>query len=256
MRVLALSIGNTSIRGAVFADRRVAARFRASVRDVATASGLARLVAPHIRGRIDGVAICSVVPALTARIVRGLERALGFRPRVLVPGSDCGIRIAYRRPRELGADRLAAALGVRDLFPGRHAIVVDCGTATTATALRRDGTVLGGAIMPGIELWSDMLAARTAQLPVVPVRKVRTAVGRSAREAIAAGVFIGHVGAVRELVSRVRAEAFGRAPALVVGTGGNAPHFEDEELFDHIEPDLVLHGLRTFVRSANLTSSP
>jgi type III pantothenate kinase len=255
MRVLALSVGNTSIRGAVFVDRRVTARFRTSVGEAATASGLARLLAPHIRGRIDGVAICSVVPALTARITRGLERALGFRPLVLSASSECGIHIAYRRPGDLGADRLAAALGVRDLFPGRHAIIVDCGTATTVTALRRDGFLLGGAIMPGIDLWPKMLAARAAQLPMAPIRKVRTAIGRSPREAIAAGVFLGHAGAVRELVSRVRTEAFGRARALVIGTGGNAPRFADERLFDRIEPELVLHGLRTFILRARLTGS-
>jgi len=61
-------------------------------------------------------------------------------------------------------------------------------------------------------------------------------------------VFFGHVGAIREVVARVRAEAFGRAPAIVVGTGGHAPLFRQENLFTVLRPDLILSGLHAFAR--------
>jgi type III pantothenate kinase len=91
-----------------------------------------------------------------------------------------------------------------------------------------------------------MLARRTAQLPQVDLRRPRTALGRSPQEGIAAGVFFGHVGAIRETIARVRAAAFGREAAVVVGTGGHAPLLAGEKLFTLEQPDLVLRGLLAF----------
>jgi type III pantothenate kinase len=63
-------------------------------------------------------------------------------------------------------------------------------------------------------------------------------------ESIQSGLFHGHVGAVRHLISLVAIEAFrGRRPH-VIGTGGFARMFLSENLFDEILPELVLNGLR------------
>jgi type III pantothenate kinase len=223
--------------------------FRVPIRDAATARGFARLVARRVRGKIDRAALCSVVPALTAPIARHIHRTFGIAPQILTADAPHGLTIGYRRPRELGTDRLAAALGARVLFPKSNVIVVDCGTATTVTALRRDGVLAGGAIFPGFSLWADLLATRTAQLPRIALRKPRAAVGRSPREAIASGLYHGHAGAIRELIQRVHAEAFGRQKAVVIGTGGHAPRFVREKLFTVLAPDLILTGLRAFAAS-------
>jgi type III pantothenate kinase len=170
-------------------------------------------------------------------------------PRVLSSASSLGLKVGYRRPGRLGADRIAGALGARAAFPGRNVIVVDCGTATTLTALSGDGVLLGGAILPGIGLWPEMLAARTAQLPRVAPRRPASALGRSTEEGLRSGFFHGHAGAIRELVRQIRKEAFGRANAVVIGTGGHAPRFAREGLFTTLAPALVLHGLFAYARS-------
>nr|AYC79555.1 type III pantothenate kinase [uncultured bacterium] len=128
----------------------------------------------------------------------------------------------------------------------KNVIVVDCGTATTLTALSGAGVLLGGAILPGLSLWPEMLAGRTAQLPLVKLRRPSAALGRSTGEGIQSGVFYGHVGAIRELVAHLRQEAFGRAACVIIGTGGHAALLAGESLFEHVEPALVLHGLRCF----------
>src|SRR6185295_6890925 len=97
---------------------------------------------------------CSVVPKFTPPITKEIRQRFGVAPLVLTADSIREVRITYRNPRELGTDRIAAALGVREVIGARDVIVVDCGTATTVTALRRDGTILGGAIFPGMGLWS------------------------------------------------------------------------------------------------------
>lgn len=238
---LVLNVGNTSLFGGVFAGARPATVFRLALRD------LARLPR-RVRRRPDQAVVCSVVPALTPRVRRLLRRTWQLDAHVLTAASPHGLKIAYRQPRTLGPDRIAAALGARQLFPRRHVIVVDCGTATTVTALHRDGTLLGGAILPGVSLWADALAKRTALLPPVKVVDARVAIGRSPEEGIASGLYFGHLGALRELITRVRREAFGRAAVAVIGTGGHAPLFAAEDLFTRLEPALVLIGLNEFAR--------
>ncbi len=248
MRLLVLGVGNTSLFGAVFTGEKLGALFRAPIAQAGSVtenpSGLR-----SIRGKIDRAVLCSVVPALTRGIMDDIKKHCGVVPHVLTADAPHGLKIGYTQPLALGTDRLAAALGARALFPGRHVIVVDCGTATTVTAVHRDGIVLGGAIFPGLALWPEMLAARTAQLPRVALRRPSTALGRSPSAGIAAGVYHGHVGAIRELVTRVKAEAFPRASVVIVGTGGHAARFTKDKIFNVIEPALVLRGLRAFAGS-------
>jgi len=127
-------------------------------------------------------------------------------------------------------------------------IVVDCGTATTVTALSKQGILLGGAILPGLGLWPEMLATRTAQLPRVALKRPAVALGRSTQQGLQSGFFHGHAGAIRELTQRIGAEAFGRASVVVIGTGGYAALLTRENLFTVYQPELILTGLHFFAR--------
>lgn len=246
MRVLLLNIGNTSLLGGVVAEGQLRSRFRVPVGDAATKTGLRRVLALKVRGTIDRVALCSVVPELTLPVCATVKQALGVAPRVLRAESAHGLTIGYKRPRELGADRVAAALGAHSTYPGRDLMVVDFGTATTVTAVTAAGAVAGGAILPGYGLWAEMLAARTAQLPQVNAVVPKLALGRTPKEAITAGLHFGHAGAVRELVTRISREVYGRKRPLVLATGGNAARFERENVFAEHVPDLILLGLHAF----------
>ncbi len=240
--VLTIAVGNTSVFVGVFSPRRCVKAFRIEPAQLV-------LLPRKVGARVTRAAVCSVVPALTPDVVRLIRRAWGIDARVLSAEANHGLEIAYRRPEELGADRVAAALGARAGNPRKNVLVVDCGTATTVTALSRDGRIAGGAILPGAALWPEALATRTALLPRVLVRRPRSAVGRSPQEAIVSGCYYGHAGAIREIVARVRTEVFGKEKAIVLGTGGNAELFARESLFDRIEPRLVLEGLAAFARS-------
>jgi type III pantothenate kinase len=251
MRTLTVAIGNTSILLGTFSGRRLERAWRCSrtpqragraLKDAATSA------LESVRGSFDCIVFCSVVPKLTDTVVRLIRRRWKIDPLQLTATSSHGLRIGYREPNELGADRVAAALGAQKRFPKEDVIVIDCGTATTVTALRADGHLLGGAILPGVGLWPEMLITRTAQLPVVALQRPHRALGRSTHEAITSGIFFGHVGAVRETVARVRAEAFPGKTARVVATGGNASLFKREKLFDTLAPHLVLEGLVEFAQ--------
>jgi len=237
-RILVISVGNTSLFGGVFTGDQLTS-FRLPTAEL---PALKR----QIPDRIDHAVVCSVVPALTPDVLRFIRRSWNLDAEQLTHASPHGLVIGYREPRQLGADRLAAALGARALLPRRNVVIVDCGTATTVTVLRADGRLAGGAILPGLALWPEMLAQRTAQLPRIVLGAPTHATGRSTEDGIASGIFFGHVGAIRELVARVRVEVFGRSACIVVGTGGESPRFAGENLFTVIEPALILQGLHAF----------
>ncbi|MEO7597877.1 MAG: type III pantothenate kinase [Opitutus sp.] len=243
-RTLVVSIGNTSLFGGVFRGHGLEKSFR-----VPTAS-LVQLL-QHVPREINRAVVCSVVPAQTPDVVRFIHRTWNVEAKLLTYDAAHGLKLGYRKPAQLGADRIAVAIGAAARYPRKHVVVVDCGTATTVTALHRNGTLLGGAILPGLSLWSEMLTNRTALLPRVEPRKPGNALARTTEDAIASGVFFGHLGAIRELLLRIRTEAFGRSDVTVIGTGGLAHMFAEERLFTTIAPDLILAGLHAFANRAD-----
>ena len=56
-------------------------------------------------------------------------------------------------------------------------------------------------------------------------------------------MFWGYIGLIEGVTARIKAE-YGR-PMKVIGTGGLAPLFaQGQTVFDKVEDDLTLHGLR------------
>ena len=103
-------------------------------------------------------------------------------------------------------------------------MVIDFGTCIHTVVVRGDGVFLGGAIMPGRTLQRKALATYTAQLPMLPLRDAPSPpVGANTLDAMAAGVDLGIVGAVRELLESTRRQLGGEC--LVLPTGGDAPFF-------------------------------
>ena len=82
---------------------------------------------------IDGIVISSGVPRVTATLRQVTDRHFDFEPIVVGPGIRSGIRIDYDNPKEVGADRIANAVGAYDLYGG-PTIIADFGTATTCDA--------------------------------------------------------------------------------------------------------------------------
>jgi len=189
-----------------------------------------------------------VVPDLLYSLRACAQKYFEIEPLVLRPGVKTGLKIAYRDPKEVGADRIADAIGAIKLFPDRHLIVADFGTATTVCAIRSDRTFLGGNILPGVRLSMEALEMRTAQLPSVEIKPVKNAIGTTTIESIQTGLFWSNVGMIKELVSRITAQEFSDEAPLVVGTGGFVHLFDSEQIFDHVVTDLILTGLLEVLR--------
>lgn len=190
---------------------------------------------------IDGVAVSSGVPRLTASLRELCERHLDFDPVVIEPGVRTGIAILYENPKEVGADRIANAVGAFDLYGG-PTIVVDFGTATTCDAVSANGEYLGGAIAPGIEISMDALVGRAAALRAVELKEPRNVLGKSTIESIQSGAVYGFAAQVDGLCDRIEGEL---GECTIVATGGLADLITPlSTRIAHTEPWLTLHGLR------------
>ena len=186
-------------------------------------------------------AIASVNPPAAARLAdllraRGVERVTWYASAAAVP-----VRHRLERPETAGADRALAVLAAaREGGPG---LVVSCGTAITVERVGTDGVWDGGAIAPGLSIAARALRRHTAQLPHVEPGEAPPPWGRSTEPALAAGVFWGAVGSIRELIAR-QSEGLEPTPWRI-WTGGDAPrlapHVDGPDA--RVVPDLVLIGL-------------
>jgi type III pantothenate kinase len=210
--ILTVLIGNTNTRFAWFNGRELAKYLI--------------LPTPVVRGgrlpkpdRVAGVAVASVVAEATETVVERLGSSTGLEPLVVGPSTQTGLRFKYLR-KDLGADRVCVAVGAARSLPGQNVIVFDFGTATTVNVILSEGIFAGGAILPGVQMSLDSLAAGTAGLPrVVPGRKLGP-VQRTTRTAIQAGVSALYAGGIDHIVSKI--ERGLRRRFLVVATGGAA----------------------------------
>lgn len=190
---------------------------------------------------VDGVALCSSVPSITAAVREMTARYFGFQAIVVEPGVKTGMPILYDNPKEVGADRIADAVGAFDLFGG-PTIVVDFGTATTLEAISAKGEYLGGAILPGIEISLDALFGRAAALRRVELVEPRSVIGKNTVESIQSGAVYGFAAQVDGIATRILAEI---GEATVVATGGLAGLIAPfSSTIQFHEPWLTLHGLR------------
>jgi type III pantothenate kinase len=191
---------------------------------------------------IQGIAVCSSVPRVTGALRRMSERYFGFPALIVEPGVRTGLPILYDNPKEVGADRIADAVGAFDLFGG-PTIVIDFGTATTFEAISAKGEYLGGAIFPGIDISLDALFSRAAGLRRVELVEPRSVIGRSTVESIQSGVIHGYTSLVDGMCERITNDI--DAEATVVATGGLSGLIGPlSSAIDHVEPWLTLHGLR------------
>lgn len=188
----------------------------------------------------DTVMLCSVVPDKAAILTSYFSTRVPVQ--VLSYESDTGLVIDYPNPAQIGADRLANAIGVSALH-GSPAIVIDFGTAVTFDVVATGPAYCGGVIAPGLGAMQDYLGKRTALLPDFELKEPESAIGKSTVEAMRSGAVHGYRGLVREIIARLREEMKGMPK--IVATGGDAPLIaKGLPEIEIVAPDLTMEGIR------------
>lgn len=180
-------------------------------------------------------------------------RVAQIADRVCVPfllaGCDFAIPMPteYQDPKEIGVDRLCAALAGRHLF-GLPVVTASAGTCITVEAVDGRGVLVGGAIAAGIGAMAKGIGEAVPHLcscldGALSADATTLAVGRSTVENLALGLWLGAAAILDRLIAAARSAIGRQAPVIL--TGGDAqrlaPLCETKvEVFDH----LVLEGLR------------
>lgn len=195
---------------------------------------------------IKTVGISSVVPDLTFVFEHLARKHFGVEPVTISGMLDFGVRIHYKDPSAVGADRLCDAVAGFEKYGG-PLIIIDFGTATTYDVISQTGDYLGGVITLGLESTAAELHRRAAKLPRIELRFPSATIGSDTASSMQAGVLFGTVDAVEGIVKRIRAEL--DAPARVIATGGLAKIVAAHTtIIEAVEPSLVLDGIRLILQ--------
>ncbi len=245
--------GNTALKWAAWAGACWVAEGRMEIdapqaawRELGAVLAMAGLDADEC----EGVALVCSRPSQAEASERALTAATGMPVRLMGRDMCSDTPVSYHDPSEIGQDRLAAAEAALNLV-GPPVVVVAVGTCITAQALDAQGTLVGGAIAPGLEAQAAGIAIAVPHLrePLAEAMELLRSgetppeIGRTTVENLALGLAGSLVGTVQALIGMMHAAV---GEATVIATGGDAaPAARLGAEFDRVEPLLVLEGLRS-----------
>lgn len=242
--LLTADIGNTNITLGLFDRDNYINEFRlASDKDLSKEEYEVLLKSLFKDYKIDGCVIASVVEELNIKFRAAVDNVFNIESVFVDSGINLGIEIKTDFPDEVGADRIANAVAVSNLYEGA-VIVIDFGTATSFDIINSKHEFLGGVIAPGINTQMKCLKTSTSKLPKIEVSISNSAIGHNTTEAILSGVIRGSACMVDGLIKQCEKELDERA--AIVATGGYCGLIANylERQFDCVNPILTLEGLK------------
>jgi type III pantothenate kinase len=210
--ILAIDIGNTRIKGAVFEDAILLEAFvflktelQKSIQNILeTRKNITHLVVTSV----SDVEKQSFSPFEKAVNIHFLSHNDPF------PFVNC-----YETPKTLGIDRLVLAAGATLQFPEHNRLVIDAGTCVTYDFIDENNNYLGGAISPGLKLRYEALHHFTAKLPLLSLKSPTHLIGNSTAESIHSGVVNGLVFEIDGVINQYKAQF---SNFIIILTGGDA----------------------------------
>jgi len=242
--LLAIDIGNSNITFGIFDGRELVKRFRAPSNICVPTEEYLHIIDENCSGyELDGAIVASVVTNFDILFKEALDCRYSVNTLILNTQTPVDLNIKLDNPSELGADRIANAVGALEKF-GQNAIVVDFGTATTFDVVNSKREFIGGLITTGLHLQLNALSAKTSKLPKIELYPPKCAVAKNTADAILSGIVLGNACMIDGMIKKFRAEL---APEnyIVIATGGFASFIEGymKGSFDYIEPNITLEGL-------------
>ena len=160
---------------------------------------------------------------------------------VLKSTTPVPIKKLYDTPETLGADRVAAAVGARVLFPDKSCVVIDMGTCITYDLVGLDDNFYGGIISPGVRMRFKAMNTFTKRLPLLAPEAIPELIGKSTKHAMQSGVMNGIRSEINGFVEEY-SEVLTNINVILCG--GDAPYFANRiKNPNFVIPELVLIGL-------------
>lgn len=249
--ILAIDMGNTNIvigcvddSGVVFEERLSTDRSKTELEYAVifkTVMELYNIDATQVKGAI----ISSVVPPLVNVIKSAVEKLTDVTPMIVGPGIKTGLNILMDEPGRVGSDLVVDAVAAVRGY-GAPAIVIDIGTATTMSVIDRNGSYIGGQILPGVQVALDSLVSRTSQLPRISLEAPAKAIGKNTVDCMKSGLVYGYAACIDGLLERLAKEMGESIDDInVIATGGLATVIVPECTHNiTVDSELLLKGLK------------
>ena len=219
--LLALDVGNTRIKGAVFEDTIFLERFVFSNESLGENISIILKKYPNTTdlvvasvGNIEKTAFLSFENQLNIHFLTS-DSVFPF----------CNL---YATPETLGIDRMVLASGAVLQYPKQNRLVIDAGTCVTYDFIDDQDQYLGGAITPGIRMRYESLHHFTAKLPLLTLEDYPKSqkesesikmIGNSTPDSIHSGVLNGLIHEIDGFIEQHRQEY---PKFIIILTGGDA----------------------------------
>ncbi|HEV7490580.1 MAG TPA: type III pantothenate kinase [Rhodanobacteraceae bacterium] len=242
---LLIDLGNTRLKWALASSGTISARgaLEHVGADIAAALENEWISLPSVR-RIYVASVASL--GFDVEIETFAKRRFGVDCEFLrSPATALGVRNAYPEPHRLGIDRFLALAAAHARQPGAQ-VLIGVGTAMTLDAIDKDGTHLGGWIVPSPLLMRESVLARTARVGSADGRLVEF--GDNSADALYSGSLYAASGAAERFCANA-ARQFQTWPAVVL-TGGGADEIAALLPGAERREDLTLEGLALWASAA------
>ena len=252
---LTINVGNSNTIFGLFADDQFISKWRMETTKGRTADEYGTWLLTIFSyvdiepEHITGAVISCVIPSVDMVLTSMCRRFFDCEPLHIMPGVKTGMRINYGRSGDLGPDRLANIVALKELYD-KPCMVVDFGTTTSFDVIDENGVYIGGVVSPGVSLSLASLSSAAPQLPEVGLEKPKNILGKNIVHSMQAGCYFGAVDMITGLINRLWKSA-DVENGMCIATGGFAKDMvEDLDEFDVIDPNLTLKGLK-FIYNKN-----
>ncbi|MGV9003381.1 type III pantothenate kinase [Flavobacterium sp.] len=179
--LLAIDVGNTRIKSAVFEQDKMVEHFIFSNEEFLKKMNF--ILEKHLE--IDTIVVASV-----GNIEKNNFLAFQERAKIVFITSDFNFPFnnRYKTPTTLGIDRMVLASGATLQFPNKNRLIIDAGTCITYDFVDENDNYLGGAIAPGVRLRYNALHHYTSKLPLLSKEYPKNIIGNSTEESMHSGV--------------------------------------------------------------------
>lgn len=221
MNSIVINVGNSNIRFGLFNDDNCDISWVINTKPYRTSDELQMQFMMMYQThkieaeRIDKVIMGSVVPQLTREITSAIRKIHGMMPIIVDRTTASGVQA---KSKQMGTDIYANLVAAHNLYPEKKKIVLDFGTALTASCVAENGECLGVIIAPGIVTALNSLISQTAQLPEIELKKPKSVLGLDTVTCMQSGMVYGFLGMVEGFIDRINDEV--NDDCFVIATGG------------------------------------
>lgn len=235
---LAIDIGNTRVKTGLFIKGKLVKSNAYDSFDLDTLRSIF-MENPQIEHSI----LCSVkkYPAALKNFLASRSRFVELSSKTLIP-----VKVAYKTPKTLGMDRVAAICGAYSISKKGNVLVVNAGTCITFDFMDGKNVYKGGSISPGLDMRYKALHTFTDGLPLVaPDMNFKTLIGTDTAESIRSGVQMGIINEVDGIIEQYQSKY---RDLTIFLTGGSMPWLlKSLKTKIKAQPFLVLTGLNVIL---------